>query len=101
MDPETKQLLRESIDISKENNVMLKKMVRSQKWTNIYRVVYWSIIILSSFGAYYFIQPYLGSLINLYSGGVSGLENISDISKNLNLKTEKQQFQDLLEAFKK
>ena len=101
MDPETKELLRESIEISKENNEMLKKMVRAQKWTNIYRVVYWSIIIFSSVGAYYFIQPYLSSMVNLYTNGVSGIGNISDISKNLNIKTDKQQFQDLLDAFKK
>lgn len=101
MDPETKQLLRESIEISKDNNEMLKKMVRAQKWTNIYRVVYWSIIIFSSVGAYYFIQPYFSSLINLYSGGVSNIGNITDISKNLNIKTDKQQFQELLDAFQK
>jgi hypothetical protein len=101
MDGETKELLRESIEISKENNAMLKKMVRAQKWTNIYRVVYWGIIIFSSLGAYYFIQPYLSSLINLYSGGVSDIGKISDISQNLNIKTDKQQFQDLLDSFKK
>lgn len=101
MDGETKELLRQSIEISKENNVMLKKMVHAQKWTNIYRVVYWGIIIFSSFGAYYFIQPYLSSLVSLYSGGVSDIGKISDISQNLNIKTDKQQFQDLLDAFKK
>ncbi len=98
MDQETKELLRESIEISKENNEMLKKMVRAQKWTNIYRVVYWSIIIFSSVGAYYFIQPYLSSMVNLYTNGVS---DISNISNSLNIKTDKQQFQDLLDAFKK
>ena len=98
MDQETKELLRESIEISKENNEMLKKMVRAQKWTNIYRVVYWSIIFFSSVGAYYFIQPYLSSMVNLYTNGVS---DISNISNSLNIKTDKQQFQDLLDAFKK
>ena len=94
MDPETKQLLKESIEIGKENNEMLRKMVRSQKWTNIYRVVYWGIIILSSVGAYYFIQPFLGNLLNAY--GVSGVNNITDIGNSLN--NNKQQVQDLLDA---
>ncbi|MEK7585844.1 MAG: hypothetical protein AAB477_01255 [Patescibacteria group bacterium] len=101
MDPETKQLLKESLELSKENNHMLKKMVRSQRWTNVYRVVYWGIIIFSSVGAYYFIQPYLSNLVNVYTGGVSGLGNISDMSKNLNLDANKQQLQDLIDAFKK
>ena len=71
MDPETKQLL-------KENNEMLKKLVRYQKWNQIYRILYWGIIIFSSVGAYYFIQPYLSGLLNV-SGDVS---NISNITKN-------------------
>ncbi|MDE2031065.1 MAG: hypothetical protein KGI58_02270 [Patescibacteria group bacterium] len=96
MDPETKQLLQENLDIAKENNLMLKKMVRSQKWTNIYRVVYWGIIILSSVGAYYFIQPFLGNLLNVY--GVSGVKNYGDVVNNLN--SNKQQVQDLLNSLK-
>ena len=97
MDPETKQLLKESLEVSKENNEMLKKIVRNQKWTNIYRVVYWGIIIFSSVGAYYFIQPYLSSMLNLYTGGVSNFGNINDITKSLG---NKQQIEDLLNSLK-
>jgi len=68
MDPETKQLLNKSLEVEKDNNEMLKKIVRNQRLTNIYRVVYWGIIIFSSVGAYYFIQPYLSSVVNLYTG---------------------------------
>ena len=95
MDPETKQLLRENLEIAKENNLMLSKMVRNQKWTNIYRVVYWSVIILSSVGAYYFIQPFLGNLVNVYTGGVAGSSSMSDVLHNL---SNKQQMQDLIDS---
>jgi hypothetical protein len=98
MDPEAKELLKKNLEVEEENNQMLKKMVRNQKLTNIYRVVYWSIIIFSSLGAYYFIQPYLSNLLNVYTGGVSGFNNISDITKNL---SDKEQFQNLLDTFKK
>jgi uncharacterized membrane protein YraQ (UPF0718 family) len=97
MDPQTQQLLKESLEISKENNQMLKKMVRNQKWTNIYRVVYWGIIIFSSVGAYYFIQPFLGNLFNVYTGGVSNTSSMNDVFKNLN---NKQQMQDLINSLK-
>ncbi len=97
MDPETKQLLKDNLEIAKENNKMLSKMVRNQKWTNIYRVVYWGIIIFSSFGAYYFIQPYLGNLLNVY--GVSGINNVGDVTKTLN--NNKQQMEDLINLLKK
>lgn len=94
MDPEIKQLLKENIDLTKENNILIKKMVRNQKWTNIYRVVYWGIIIFTTVGAYYFIQPFLGNMFNAY--GVSGGGNVNDVIKEL---SNKQQMEDLLKAF--
>ncbi len=96
MDPETKQLLKESLEISKENNQLLRRMVRNQRWTVAYRVFYWSIIILSSLGAYYFIQPFLENLLNVY--GVSDVNNVTDFTKNLG--NNKQQIQDFINAIK-
>ena len=87
MDPESKQLL-------KENNDMLKKVVRYQKWNQIYRALYWGIIIFSSFGAYYFIQPYLSGLLNV-SGGVSNISNITN-----NLGGQQQQVKDWIQLLK-
>lgn len=95
MDPETKQLLKDNIDLAQENNILLKKMVRNQKLTNIYRVVYWSIIIFTSVGAYYFIQPLLGNMFNVY--GVSDGNNVGDVMKEF---SNQQQFQDLLNSMK-
>jgi hypothetical protein len=94
MDPETKQLLKENVELSRSNNEMLKKVVRYQKWNQIYRAVYWGIIIFSSVGAYYFIQPYLSGLLNV-SGDVS---NISNITKNLG--GQQQQVKDWIQLLK-
>lgn len=88
MDPEVKQLLEENLKISKENNVLLLKVRSVQKWAQITRILYWVIIILVSIGAFYFIQPYLGNLLNIYTGGVSGINNIGDISSKLNNQKE-------------
>jgi hypothetical protein len=97
MDTETKQLLTESTALAKENNALLQKLVRSQKRANIYRLVYWGLIIFFSFGAYYLIQPFLGNLLNISSGGVSGTNNISDIFKNF---SDKKHVQDLINSAK-
>lgn len=83
MDPEVKKLLEESIKLSKENNVLLVKIRNVQKWGQIARIFYWVLIVGMAVGALYFIKPYLGNLLNLYSGGVSGINNISEITKNL------------------
>lgn len=98
MDAETKKLLMESIELSKQNNAMLTRLIRNQKWLAIYRVVYWTIIILSSVGAYYFIQPYFSSILSVYSGGMSTNGNgvsFTDMVKNL---SDRQQLQNFVES---
>ena len=82
MDQETKQLLEESVKLSRENNEMLNKLMRSKKLNVIYRYVYWGIIIIITIGSYYFIQPYLGTLINLYSGGASDIQSIGNTNES-------------------
>jgi len=94
MDDETKKLLGDNYALNKENNEMLKKLVLFQKWNQIYKIVYWSIIILSAIGAFYFIQPYLSSLIGVYTGGV-GVSNMSDVSKTFG---DKNQMKDLIDS---
>jgi hypothetical protein len=96
MDQEVKKLLEENIRISKENNELLLKIRNVQRWAQITRYLYWFVIIAVSFGAFYFVQPYLENLLNLYTGGVGGSINVSDIGKNL---TDQQgQIQDLIKS---
>ena len=52
MDPETKQLLEENIKLSKENNELLLKLYRIQRWAQITRIIYWFLIIGFSVGAF-------------------------------------------------
>lgn len=98
MDEETKKLIAENYSLNKENNEMLKKMVFYQKLNQIYRVVYWSIIILSAIGAFYFLKPLLGSLISVYTGGVgvTDMGSVSEMSKSFG---DKNQFQDLINLY--
>ena len=96
MNPEDRQLLEENLKLSKENNVLLVKLHKIQKWAQITRIFYWLIIIGASVGAFYFLKPYLGNLMNLYTGGVSGISNISDITNSL--KTSQTDMEDLLKS---
>jgi hypothetical protein len=90
MDPEVKKLLEESIKLSKDNNILLHKIRSVQRWGQIARIFYWILIIGVTIGAFYFIKPFLGNLLNVYTGGVSGINNIGDITK---------QGQDLFKSF--
>lgn len=96
MDPEVKNLLEENLKLSKENNGLLLKLYKIGRWAQITRILYWFIIILVTLGAFYFLKPYLGNLMNVYTGGVSGIGNINDVTNSF--KDNKQQMQDLLKS---
>lgn len=90
MDEETKRLLVETNTLAKENNEMLKKLVRAQKAALIYRIFYWAIIVISIVGTYFFVQPYLSGLLSAYTGG----QSMSDIFS----KDNQAQIQDLIKS---
>jgi hypothetical protein len=59
MDPESERLLKETFELEKDNNLMLRKLRNGQRWASIMRGIYWLIIIGISIGAFYFLQPYV------------------------------------------
>jgi len=94
MDPELKQLLEENIKLSKENNEILNSLIRTNKRKKIIQYIYWGLIILVTFGSLFFIQPLIGSLTSLYTGGASDLLNQDSVKSNVG--NSSQQVQDLL-----
>lgn len=91
MDTDTKALLEESIELSRENNKILKKMQRTLFWGRVFKIAYWMVIIGSMVGAYYFLQPFFDKIIALYNGviktfnGSSVINSIPDIGDLLNI----------------
>ena len=83
MDPESKKLLEETLQISKENNVILHKLRRSMQIRRVLSVVYWTVIIGSAIGAYYFIEPYVDRASEFYGGAQSNFESLNEFLKNL------------------
>lgn len=49
-----------------ENNEMLRKLLRAQRWSTFFSALRWIIIIGATVGAYYYLQPYLDQLLDLY-----------------------------------
>ena len=68
MTPEEKSLLERTYKMTLENNELLRHMRRAARWASVMRYIYWIIIIVLSFGAYYFIQPYIDFLTSTLSG---------------------------------
>lgn len=91
MDPELKQLLEENLRLSKENNQLLLKVRSVQIWAQITRAIYWFVIIGITFGAFYFMKPYLGGILDVYSGGAAS----AGIGKNMDINSIQQLVKDL------
>ena len=68
MDEQSKKILEETLELTKDNHLMLKRIRRSQKNAQLMRGLYWIFIIAISFGGYYLIGPYLSKISSLYSG---------------------------------
>jgi len=81
MSPEEKSLLERTYKMAEENNAILKSLRRSARWNTAFKVFYWVIIIGLSLGAYYFIQPYLEAMFDLYgkvTGDTGSVQNVTD-----------------------
>lgn len=66
---ETRKLLQENIEISRENNKLLKKLHRGAIISSILRIVYVAVIVGAPVFLYYtFLQPYFAELSEAYEG---------------------------------
>ena len=74
MDIQEKRLLEETAALARSNNKLLKKMHRATIFANVMRIVYWLVILGIAVGSFYFLQPYIEQMKELYLGaqGVLG-----------------------------
>ena len=49
--------LDELLEVTRENNKILRSMRSAQRWGSFFRFVYWALILGSIFGTYYYFQP--------------------------------------------
>lgn len=66
MDEEDRRLLRENIEIAKENNLLLSRLVWYQRWFRWLSTIKWLIIIGSALGLLYYFQPMIDGLWRTY-----------------------------------
>ncbi|MES2416214.1 MAG: hypothetical protein V4504_00730 [Patescibacteria group bacterium] len=83
MNPEEKQMLEETLELSQENHKMLKHIRRSQKMASIMRIFYWILVLIVSYGAYTFAQPYVDQMINIFQTSQTELNNIRNLGTKL------------------
>ncbi|OJI08776.1 MAG: hypothetical protein COV08_03050 [Candidatus Vogelbacteria bacterium CG10_big_fil_rev_8_21_14_0_10_49_38] len=77
MDPELKILVKENLEVTKENNLVLKKILGHQRWARLLGGLKWLLIIGSTVGVFYYFQPVFNELWRTYS---ELLGTVSDFS---------------------
>jgi zona occludens toxin (predicted ATPase) len=87
MDPESKKLLEQTFELTKENNEMLHKVRRVQKRTALFSLLRLLVIIGIAFGVFIYVEPYLTKIMNLFTSfGNSGVQgdssSLMDLIKN-------------------
>lgn len=83
MDQEEKDMLKKTLELTQENNDMLRSIKRGMFWSKIIRSVYWIVVIGAAVGVYYYIQPYLDNAVNAYGSFKS---DVKDFGNLLNIK---------------
>ena len=81
---EIRTLLKKNLDLTRENNVLLRKMRRVAMYGNIIKVVWLAIIIgLPVYIYYAFLQPYIGQALEIYSGVETSAGEVRNFFENL------------------
>jgi len=79
MTPEEKNLLKEAVNLAKENQKILKKLHRAHILGRAVKIFYWVIIIGVGVGAFYFLQPYIDSLKGAFGGARDTIDNVQKV----------------------
>ena len=87
MNPDEKDLIKETYDLEKENNRLLKNLRNTNRWTVFFRVVYWTVIIGVAVGAFYYIQPYVNNILSAYENVQNDLMNVKSVVNKVSNKS--------------
>lgn len=68
--------LDELLELTRENNKILSGMRRTQRWSTLFTIVYWAVILGSIFGVYYYFQPTIQKYMKTFQTSVGILQNI-------------------------
>jgi len=67
--------------VEEDNNRMLKKLYSAMRLSRAMKVLYLLLILSIMFGMYYYIQPYVGSLVDTYLGAQGMLDSFKNIGQ--------------------
>jgi hypothetical protein len=77
MTPEERSLLQRTYALVEENNVILRGIRRANRWGVAIKIFYWLVIIGVTLGAFYFVQPYIETTLNLVDQAQESIRTIN------------------------
>lgn len=78
----THDKLDQVLELTKENNRILRSMHRRMIWSQIFSYVYWLIILGSIGWSYYYLQPYISKYMDTYQTIMGSLNTMEEQSKS-------------------
>lgn len=78
MDPMLETRLKAIEEKLDNNQEILLRIRRVQKNGQLFKIFYWILILLATFGAFYYIEPYLNGILEAYTG----MQNTQEQIKN-------------------
>lgn len=97
MDPEMKGMVRELLELTKENNAMLKGMRRGLVWGRIFGLLYWIVIAGGFIASYYYLEPYIKSMKDAYAQAMTATQKANNIFNPNAMNLES--FQNMIKQF--
>lgn len=84
--------LNELLDLTRENNKILKGMRSSNRWGSFFKFIYYGLIMGLMVSSYYFIQPMIEPLLKTFQGLTDSVQNVKgglqNAGGNLNISPE-------------
>jgi hypothetical protein len=59
-------LLEEAVELGHENQKLIRKLVRAQRWGHFLTIVKLILIVTLAGGLYYYLQPFIDNLLEAY-----------------------------------
>ncbi len=81
MNPDVEKLekaVEENMELSRENNRMIKALYKNYRTVRVFRILYLVLIIGTALGAYYYLEPYLQQISELYTGSANTFNTLKD-----------------------
>lgn len=74
----------ELLQLTRENNKILRGMRSSQRWDRLFKIVYWLAILGVSIAGYYLVQPMISPLMNNFNSIISSFQGMTNGLPSMN-----------------